>query len=64
MERFGNLNNNKMKKTIKFLLYTLKYVSIIVSLPFLVATTIISFFYFVFSGVTDWSVIKIEEYES
>lgn len=51
-----------MKKTIKFLLYALKYVSIVISIPFLVATTITSFFYFVFSGITDCILIKIEEY--
>jgi len=54
-----------MKKSIKlFLLYTLKYVSITLSLPLIAATTIIGFFYFLFSGITDWCVIKIEEYES
>lgn len=52
-----------MKKTIKFLFYLLKCVSITISVPFLVATTITSFFYFVFRGITDWSLIKIEEYD-
>lgn len=51
------------QKTKLFLLLCLKYTSIALSLPFIAATKTTRVDYFLFSGITDWSVIKIEEYD-